>query len=281
MDILNFISWIRGGRYITSVDSTKTLVPVAVKDDKRDDSYLACAITVQNLAASSAFDKDRLVAGTREVVLTDNAGNAELTFDSGTAIIQTSGVGSDLFIRTLTGDDIILESGDDITLRGDKGAFDQIAEGGDINILAGDGSDGNTQNSGNGGDITIQAGSAGTSVSGLQAPGGQVGISGGYSTLTGTSGGDITITPGNSVSNLTGFVYISGNNIWGFDTSTGALYFPKVGLATLPSAGSVSGARAMINDSTVTASGNFGAIAAGGGSDIVPVFSDGTNWLIG
>ena len=281
MDILNFISWIRGGRYITSVDSTKTLVPVAVKDDKRDDSYLACAITVQNLAASSAFDKDRLVAGTREVVLTDNAGNAELTFDSGTAIIQTSGVGSDLFIRTLTGDDIILESGDDITLRGDKGAFDQIAEGGDINILAGDGSDGNTQNSGNGGDITIQAGNAGTSVSGLQAPGGQVGISGGYSTITGTSGGDITITPGNSVSNLTGFVYISGNNIWGFDTSTGALYFPKVGLGTLPSAGSVSGARAMINDSTVTASGNFGAIAAGGGSDIVPVFSDGTNWLIG
>ena len=279
MDILNFISWIRGGRYITSVDSTKTLVAVAVKDDKRDDSYLACAITVQNLAAS--FDKDRLVAGTREVVLTDNAGNAELTFDSGTAVIQTSGIGSDLFIRTLTGDDIILESGDDIRLQGDKGTFDQIAEGGDINIFAGDGSDGNTQNSGNGGDITIEAGDAGTSVSGLQAPGGQVGIRGGYSTLTGTSGGDIFITPGNSVSNLTGFVYIAGNNIWGFNTSKGALYFPRVGLATLPSAVSVPGARAMISDSNVPAVGNFGVIAAGGGSDIVPVFSDGTNWLIG
>ena len=279
MDILNFISWIRGGRYITSVDSTKTLVAVAVKDDKRDDSYLACAITVQNLAAS--FDKDRLVAGTREVVLTDNAGNAELTFDSGTAVIQTSGIGSDLFIRTLTGDDIILESGDDIRLQGDKGTFDQIAEGGDINIFAGDGSDGNTQNSGNGGDITIEAGDAGTSVSGLQAPGGQVGIRGGYSTLTGTSGGDIFITPGNSVSNLTGFVYISGNNIWGFDTSTGTLYFPNVGLGGLPSAVSVPGARAIINDSNLPAVGNFGVIAAGGGSDIVPVFSDGTNWLIG
>ena len=279
MDILNFISWIRGGRYITSVDSTKTLVAVAVKDDKRDDSYLACAITVQNLAAS--FDKDRLVAGTREVVLTDNAGNAELTFDSGTAVIQTSGIGSDLFIRTLTGDDIILESGDDIRLQGDKGTFDQIAEGGDINIFAGDGSDGNTQNSGNGGDVSIEAGDAGTSVSGLQAPGGQVSIRGGYSTLTGTSGGDISITPGNSVSNLTGFVYIGGNNIWGFDTSTGALYFPNVILGGLPSAVSVTGARAIISDSNVPAVGNFGVIAAGGGSDIVPVFSDGTNWLIG
>jgi hypothetical protein len=37
----------------------------------------------------------------------------------------------------------------------------------------------------------------------------------------------------------------------------------------------------MINDSTVVASGNFGAIAVGGGANIVPVFSDGTDWLIG
>jgi hypothetical protein len=279
MDILNFISWIRGGRYITSIDSTKTLVPVAVKDDKRDDSYLACAITAQNLAASLVID--RLVAGTREVVLTDNAGDAELTFNPGTAVIQTSGVGSDLYLKTLTGDDIIIQSGDDITLIGDKGDFDQIAEGGDINIFAGDGSDGNTQDAGNGGDIRIEAGDAGSSTSGLQAPGGQISIRGGYSTLIGTAGGDVAISAGNSVSNQTGFVYISGNNQWGFDTSTGALYFPIAGLGTLPSAGLVPGARAMIANSSVAASGNFGAIAAAGGFNIVPVFSDGTDWLIG
>jgi hypothetical protein len=279
MDILNFISWIRGGRYITSIDSTKTLVPVAVKDDKRDDSYLACAITAQNLAAS--LDIDRLVAGTREVVLTDNAGNAELTFDSGDAVIQTSGSGSDLYIRTLTGDDIILESGDDIRLQGDKGTFDQIVEGGDINIFAGDGSDGNTQDAGGGGDIRIEAGDGGSSVSGLQASGGDINIEAGYTTAVGIAGGNININPGSSVSGLYGRVNISGLNQWIFNTNNGAIYFPLVGLAGLPSAGSVPGARAMIGDSNATASGNFGAIAVAGGADIVPVFSDGINWLIG
>jgi hypothetical protein len=39
--------------------------------------------------------------------------------------------------------------------------------------------------------------------------------------------------------------------------------------------------RAFVRDSTVAASGNFGAIVAGGGSNNVPVFYDGTNWLIG
>jgi len=279
MDILNFISWIKASKLVSKVDPSKTLVPLGVKTDRRDDDYVSVTMTVQDLASNLVID--RLVAGTREVVLTDNAGDAELTFNPGTAVIQTSGVGSDLYIRTLTGDDIILESGDDITIRGDKGDFDQIAEGGDINIFAGDGSDGNTQDAGNGGDIRIEAGGAGSSTSGLQAPGGSIGIRGGYSTLIGTAGGDVAITPGNSVSNQTGFVYISGNNQWGFDTSTGALYFPIVDLSTLPSAGSVLGARAMIFNSSVAASGNFGAIAAAGGSNIVPVFSDGVNWLIG
>jgi hypothetical protein len=279
MDILNFISWIRGGRYITSIDSTKTLVPVAVKDDKRDDSYLACAITAQNLAAS--LDIDRLVAGTREVVLTDNAGDAELTFDPGDAVIQTSGSGSDLYIRTLTGDDIILESGDDIRLQGDKGTFDQITEGGDINIFAGDGSDGNTQDAGDGGDIRIEAGDAGSSISGLQSSGGIVSIIGGYSTATGISGGNVNIYPGGSASNIYGQLVIQGFYIWRFYTNDGTLVFPTVTLATLPNPVLVPGARAMVTDSNVTASGNFGAIVAGGGSDIVPVFSDGVNWLIG
>ncbi len=41
------------------------------------------------------------------------------------------------------------------------------------------------------------------------------------------------------------------------------------------------GARRFVNDSTVAASGNFGAIVAGGAGNPVPVFSDGANWLIG
>jgi hypothetical protein len=54
---------------------------------------------------------------------------------------------------------------------------------------------------------------------------------------------------------------------------------------TLTSLGSAStagaGARGFITDSTVAGSGNFGAVAAGSSTHSVPVYSDGTNWLIG
>jgi hypothetical protein len=50
MDILNFISWIRGRRQVTTVDPSKTLIPVGLKDGRRDDEYLAGAISVQDLA---------------------------------------------------------------------------------------------------------------------------------------------------------------------------------------------------------------------------------------
>ena len=51
MVILNFISWIKGSRVVTSVNPTQTLIPVGLKDNRRDDGYLAGAITVQDLAA--------------------------------------------------------------------------------------------------------------------------------------------------------------------------------------------------------------------------------------
>lgn len=50
MDILNFISWIKGRRQVTSVDPAKTLLPVGLKDGRRDDDYLAGAITVADFA---------------------------------------------------------------------------------------------------------------------------------------------------------------------------------------------------------------------------------------
>jgi hypothetical protein len=279
MDILNFISWIKGKRIVTTVDPTQTLIPIALKDGRRDDSYLAGAISVADLISGSGGDQ--LVAGTREVVLTDNEGDAELTFNPGTAVIQTSGSGSDLYIRTLTGDDIILESGDDIRLQGDKGLYEGETEGGDINIYAGDGSDGNASNAGSGGDIRIEAGDAGNSVSGSQGEGGFVNIQAGYTTTSGLPGSDITLYAGNSVDGIFGDVIISGNFTWEFSTRNALLKFPVVTLATLPNAVSAPGARAMIADSTSQASGNFGVIVVGGGANIIPVFSDGTNWLIG
>jgi hypothetical protein len=223
----------------------------------------------------------KLAADTKEVVLTDDAGDATLTFSSGDAVIQTSGSGSDLYIRTLTGDDIRLESGDDILLQGDQGTYDDETEGGDINIYAGDGSDGNTADAGYGGDVRIEGGDAGQSTSGNQAEGGTVTIQGGYTTETGLPGGNVNIYPGSSVDGIYGQLIIAGLFTWEFSTNNATLECPVVPLATLPNANLVAGARAMINDSSVAASTNFGAIAATGGSNIVPVFSNGTNWLIG
>jgi hypothetical protein len=51
MDILNFISWIRGGRKFTTVDPFQTLLPAAIKDPKRDDQWLTGTISVDDFAA--------------------------------------------------------------------------------------------------------------------------------------------------------------------------------------------------------------------------------------
>ena len=50
-------------------------------------------------------------------------------------------------------------------------------------------------------------------------------------------------------------------------------------VATLPDAASLgAGARAFVIDSSVS---TFGTTVAGGGSDKVPVYSDGTDWKVG
>ena len=42
-----------------------------------------------------------------------------------------------------------------------------------------------------------------------------------------------------------------------------------------------SGARAFVSDGNLVATGNFGAQIGGSGSNVVPVWSDGTNWYVG
>lgn len=54
MDILNFISWIRGKRQVTSVDPAHTVMPVGLKDPKRDDQYISGAISVEDFTAQVA-----------------------------------------------------------------------------------------------------------------------------------------------------------------------------------------------------------------------------------
>jgi hypothetical protein len=56
-------------------------------------------------------------------------------------------------------------------------------------------------------------------------------------------------------------------------------------VTTLPTAlanlTAVAGARAFINNANLVASGNFGTLVGSGGANVVPVWSDGSNWYIG
>lgn len=49
-------------------------------------------------------------------------------------------------------------------------------------------------------------------------------------------------------------------------------------VAALPTASENQGARRLVTDATAT---TFASTVAGGGANIVPVTSDGTNWIIG
>ena len=66
MDILNFISWIKGKRVVTTVDPARTLLPVALKDGRRDDDYLTGAITVEDFASLVGDPSVTFVEGSLE-----------------------------------------------------------------------------------------------------------------------------------------------------------------------------------------------------------------------
>jgi hypothetical protein len=268
MDILNFISWIRGSKLVSSVDPSKTLVPLGVKTDRRDDDYVSVTMTVQDLASN--LDIDRLTAGASEFVL-DSTGT--LTLNTGDLTIQTD---------PLLGDDIFIRATDRVDVRGGDKLLNANDTGGGVRLLAGDGSDSDgITNAGNGGNVVVYAGNAGASFAGNQGFGGNVAVRGGYTSTLLVAGGQVVIQGGSSISGIEGNINIGSLTTFSFDPNQRILIYPLAELTDLGGPLSSPGARAMINDSTVTATGNFGAIAVGGGANIVPVFSDGVNWLIG
>jgi hypothetical protein len=82
---------------------------------------------------------------------------------------------------------------------------------------------------------------------------------------------------------LTGSIITSGStgNITGANVIQATTFISNVvPVSSLPAPTAI-GATAFVNDSSVVASGNFGAIVAGGGGNVVPVYCDGINWRIG
>lgn len=86
--------------------------------------------------------------------------------------------------------------------------------------------------------------------------------------------GNLTV-PGN----LVGITASPAPSISGFSSvNTLVSVTTPVGLSTLTA---IAGGRAFISDANLVAAGNFGAQVGDGGSNTVPVWSDGTDWYIG
>ncbi len=65
-------------------------------------------------------------------------------------------------------------------------------------------------------------------------------------------------------------------------TGTGYLKLIPTTVGALTAAATVgAGTKAFVTDSTSTLSAHHGQVVVGGGSNFVPVFSDGTNWIVG
>lgn len=102
MDVLNFISWLKSKRQVTTVDASQTLIPLGLKDPRRSDGYLPGAISVEDLAGSLTpsytncnipigdFALDSLTTGFRNIAIgcntlqdiTDQADNVAIGSDT-------------------------------------------------------------------------------------------------------------------------------------------------------------------------------------------------------
>ena len=152
MDILNFISWIKGKRVVTTVDPARTLLPVALKDGRRDDDYLTGAITVEDFASLVGDPSVTFVEGSLQplVEATMSAIGGTITLSDGSIYkkyrIQGSATpaGSNnyaLLIGVVSGSDELLRVREDsVILAEDTNVYDTVASAMNFNVLVAGGS---------------------------------------------------------------------------------------------------------------------------------------------
>jgi hypothetical protein len=150
MDILNFISWIKGKRLVTTVDPAKTLLPVALKDGRRDDDYLTGAITVENFAALVGDPSVTFVQGSLEptVQATMSPIGGTITTANGNVFKKyrvqgTAKLGGAtsyaLLIGVVTGSDELLRVREDsVILAEDTNVYDTVASAMTRTVLVAD-----------------------------------------------------------------------------------------------------------------------------------------------
>jgi hypothetical protein len=139
MDILNFISWIRGRRQVTTVDPAKTLLPVGLKDGRRDDDYLAGAITVADFASLVGEPSVTYTQGSLEPAVQATMtpiGGTITTYDGDVyeryriqGIAKVGGSASyALLIGVVVGsDEVIRVKEDSVILANDTNVYDTVA----------------------------------------------------------------------------------------------------------------------------------------------------------
>jgi hypothetical protein len=79
---------------------------------------------------------------------------------------------------------------------------------------------------------------------------------------------------GTSLNSIVYSQYINADRL----TTSGSVVTTPTALGNLTA---VAGGRAFINNGNLVAAGNFGAQIGSGGANVVPVWSDGSNWYIG
>jgi hypothetical protein len=153
----------------------------------------------------------------------------------------------------------------------DQGSFN-TSPGGNLNLVAGLGGSNDGGGGGPGGSVNIAAGNSADPA----GHAGNITINSGIDTWTFDYTGNLT-TPGSIITaGSGGNITLTGGDITGVNI---IVTTPTV-LANLTA---IAGARAFITDGNLVAAGggSFGAQIGGGGSNICPVWSDGTNWYVG
>ena len=212
-----------------------------------------------------------------------NTSTGNVTFDNVTIVgtgnlnlqpsPNTAGAFLDIFLTT--GPDVhIAGNGETVIIGRDDGANIAVTPYGNVTIQSYNGN-ANVWTFGDNGDLTLPT-------EGNLILGGGVIKGNGASpapTLSGfySVGAAILSAAGNVVTS--GYISATGNiSAVGTITSAKNIITIPVPLANLTA---VAGGRAFVSDANLIASGNFGNRISGSGSNIVPVWSDGSFWYIG
>ncbi len=213
--------------YVVSLDASGVLtVPGNVLPDT-DNSFTLGSISSQwqslHIGTGSVYINNksldisaegRLIVDSQEYAIASlNSGSYAITLVSDGSLFKDS----QFTINITTGNNFVVNSGDDIVLQGANGNA-ALLEGGDINIYGGDGGSADAFNpGGTGGDLTLRAGTGGTGAAGTD------GGHGGYVEITAGTGGAadvINIIPAKSGGDLILSAGSAGAN--GSDTTLGA-----------------------------------------------------------